>query len=92
MYDIQSGISGISSNTWPTFSETSPFQVDFNVSGGFITEINYTLVNNGNMQLNLPVLVGNTSNNFSLVNAYSWEAGRGRRCDLWRDIGSMVPY
>ena len=28
---------------------------------------------------------------FSLVNAYAWEEGRGYRCDFWRSIGSIVP-
>lgn len=30
-------------------------------------------------------------NAFSLVNAYSWEGGRGKRCEFWRGIASKVP-
>jgi len=30
-------------------------------------------------------------NNFSLVNAYTWEDGRGVRCDFWRSMGVVVP-
>jgi carboxylesterase type B len=28
---------------------------------------------------------------FSLVNMYTWEGGRGYRCDFWRSMGSAVP-
>jgi hypothetical protein len=30
-------------------------------------------------------------NDFSLVNAYSWERGRGSRCDFWRTMGVYIP-
>ena len=30
-------------------------------------------------------------NNFSLVDAFSWEGGRGVRCDFWRGMGGIVP-
>jgi len=29
--------------------------------------------------------------NFSLVNAYTWEGGRGYRCDFWREVSAIVP-
>jgi hypothetical protein len=28
---------------------------------------------------------------FSVVDARSWEGGRGVRCDFWRSIGAFVP-
>ncbi|XHG06544.1 hypothetical protein AWENTII_009735 [Aspergillus wentii] len=28
---------------------------------------------------------------FNLADAYSWEGGRGKRCDFWRSMGSLVP-
>lgn len=28
---------------------------------------------------------------FSLVNAYTFEQGRGYRCDFWRSMGSVFP-
>ncbi|KAJ4369665.1 hypothetical protein N0V83_005427 [Neocucurbitaria cava] len=28
---------------------------------------------------------------FSLVNAYTWEGGRGKRCEFWRSIAPKVP-
>jgi hypothetical protein len=31
------------------------------------------------------------TNNFTLVNAYTWEGGRGYRCDFWRSVAGIVP-
>jgi hypothetical protein len=28
---------------------------------------------------------------FDVVDAWSWEGGRGRRCQLWADMGALVP-
>lgn len=28
---------------------------------------------------------------FRIVNAESWEGGRGERCELWRSLGATVP-
>ncbi|KAK0255160.1 hypothetical protein LTS09_009916 [Friedmanniomyces endolithicus] len=30
-------------------------------------------------------------NDFRLVNAYTWEGGRGTRCDFWKSMGDLVP-
>ena len=30
-------------------------------------------------------------NQFDVVNAYTWEGGRGIRCDFWRSVGIVVP-
>ena len=30
-------------------------------------------------------------NNLRVVDAYSWEGGRGERCDFWRSISERVP-
>jgi hypothetical protein len=30
-------------------------------------------------------------NNISLVNAYTWEGGRGERCEFWRNMSAKVP-
>lgn len=34
---------------------------------------------------------GTVKNEISLVNAYTWEDGRGERCEFWRTIGAEVP-
>ena len=30
-------------------------------------------------------------NDITLQNAWTWEAGRGYRCDFWREMGAKVP-
>lgn len=30
-------------------------------------------------------------NNLTMVDAFSWEGGRGVGCDFWRSVGSIVP-
>ena len=50
----------------------------------------------GSLNVNSPV---NTTyftgpglmNNFTLVNAYTWEDGRGMRCDFWRSVADIIP-
>ena len=29
-------------------------------------------------------------NDFKLVDAYTWEGGRGARCEFWRSMGGLV--
>jgi len=71
---------------WPPFTVYAPYQIDLNQTGGstaFSTSgfgVNYT-------QLAGPGMM----NAFSLVNAYTWEAGRGFRCDFWRSVAAIVP-
>jgi hypothetical protein len=73
-------------SSWPAFNIYAPYQINLNETGGtaisttYIPGVNYTqYVGNG------------LQNDFSLVNAYSWEGGRGYRCDFWRAVGAIVP-
>lgn len=50
----------------------------------------------GGMEVGSPInttyLTGPTlRNDFTLVDAYSWEDGRGMRCDFWRSVASIIP-
>ena len=73
---------------WPLYSTAAPFQLNLNETGGtpFVTQP-------------LGPTGGNTTefkepglkNAFEVVNAYSWEGGRGKRCDFWRSVGQAVP-
>jgi carboxylesterase type B len=73
---------------WPAFSVAESYQLDLNQTGG-TPEI-------GGMEVLSPV---NTTyftgpgrmNSFSLANAYTWEDGRGERCDFWRSVAKLVP-
>jgi carboxylesterase type B len=31
-------------------------------------------------------------NDFKRVNAYTWEGGRGKRCDFWKSMAPKIPY
>jgi carboxylesterase type B len=73
-------------SNWPSFSITQPHMLNLNQTGGQESSIAVAL------GLNTTVAVGpGLQNNFSLVNAYTWEDGRGFRCDWWRSTGISVP-
>ncbi|KAL8792233.1 MAG: hypothetical protein Q9195_005189 [Heterodermia aff. obscurata] len=78
----------VAATNFPPFSVAQPYQLDLNETGGtpysapgFVpTAANIT-------QFEEPGL----RNSFRLVNAYTWEGGRGTRCDFWRSVASIVP-
>ncbi|KAI1619145.1 carboxylesterase type B [Exophiala viscosa] len=70
---------------WPPFTIYAPYQIDLNQTGGTpFLEItsSYNITEYGKPGL---------QNNISLVNAWTWEAGRGYRCDFWRSVAAIVP-
>ncbi|WPH04375.1 alpha/beta-hydrolase [Acrodontium crateriforme] len=69
---------------WPLFTAESPLMLNFNTTGATV-EATYEL---GGAKL--PQAVGGT-NNFSLVNEFEWQGGRGSRCDFWRGLGRLLP-
>ncbi|KXT02674.1 hypothetical protein AC578_1170 [Pseudocercospora eumusae] len=72
-------------SVWPPYTIAEPFQIDLNTTCGS-GRIPYE---------NLPGVDfcsgPGTFNDFRLVDAYAWEAGRGTRCDFWRAMGELVP-
>ncbi|KAK0291095.1 hypothetical protein LTR35_001816 [Friedmanniomyces endolithicus] len=65
-------------SAWPPYSIYAPEQLDLNTT--------------------CPVQTATGScagpsavNDFRLVNAYTWEGGRGTRCDFWKSMGDLVP-
>ncbi|TKA40499.1 hypothetical protein B0A54_08956 [Friedmanniomyces endolithicus] len=65
-------------SAWPPYSVYAPEQLDLNTT--------------------CPVQTATGScagpsavNDFRLVNAYTWEGGRGTRCDFWKSMGDLVP-
>ncbi|TID12894.1 carboxylesterase 2 [Venturia nashicola] len=73
-------------SSWPTFNVNAPYQLNLNQSGGALLSIPMTAA------ANATELVGSTlRNDFRLVNAYTWEGGRGARCNFWRNMGVAVP-
>lgn len=73
-------------SNWPTFSAVSPYQINLNQTGGTPTSVQ-VLTGINATELVEPGL----KNDITLVNAYTWEGGRGFRCDFWRSIGITVP-
>ena len=73
---------------WPAWSSAQPYQLNLNESGGTAFETETQATNVAPItEFEEPGL----RNHFELVNAYTWEGGRGVRCDFWRSVGAIVP-
>lgn len=70
---------------WPVFSSENPIEAILNTTGGTPFQIQEFGVNI--TEFKEPGIM----NNFSLVDAYTFEGGRGTRCDFWRSLGGIVP-
>ncbi|CZT50331.1 related to esterase [Rhynchosporium secalis] len=75
---------------WPAYTSGQPLMLNLNETGGE----EYTAV--GITFNGTPISVTQArnpglKNNFTLVDAHSWEGGRGVRCDFWRSVGESVP-
>lgn len=71
---------------WPPYTLAQPFQIDLNQTGGVPTEV--PLNDEVNITQYWPPGV---MNSIGLYNAYTWEGGRGMRCDFWRAMAAIVP-
>lgn len=77
--------------TWPPFNVYAPYQINLNQTGGVPLTVpfqgmNFTEQGKGPGDDNAGL-----RNEFELVNAYTWEGGRGYRCDFWRSVAAIVP-
>ncbi|KAI0873869.1 alpha/beta-hydrolase [Hypoxylon argillaceum] len=71
---------------WPRFTRDSPVLMNLNTTGGEISLVTVT------DQLAYYVRSGpGVVNTFNLANSFSWEGGRGSRCDFWRAVSPRVP-
>ncbi|KAK5699248.1 hypothetical protein LTR17_023415 [Elasticomyces elasticus] len=83
---VANGVAAANASTnaasaWPPYSIYAPNQIDLNTTCPVIT-----------VQGNSQSCAGPTAvNDFRLVDAYTWEGGRGTRCDFWRSVGELVP-
>ncbi|KAI1135060.1 putative carboxylesterase [Hypoxylon sp. FL0543] len=71
---------------WPEFTVKNPAQMNLNTTGGNVSTVTVPpylkyYVRDG------PGIV----NDFNLTDAFSWEGGRGERCDFWRTVAERVP-
>ena len=71
---------------WPAFTLAMPYQIDLNQTGGVPVEVQVSPDYNVT-ELWSPGL----KNEIGLYNAWSWEAGRGYRCDFWRSLSGVMP-
>lgn len=66
---------------WPPYSIYNPMLLDLNTTCPHIEMIG-----------GLPYCTGpNELMEFRLANAYTWEGGRGFRCDFWKSTGELMP-
>ena len=73
---------------WPLFSTASPLELNLNNTGGTLYSADSTVPGLANItQTKDPGL----KNDFQAVDAFKREGGRGKRCDFWRSVGSLVP-
>ncbi|KAK4187061.1 lipase 4, partial [Podospora australis] len=73
-------------SNWPAWTNSNPSLLNLNQTGG----VPYTVMTSAGVpvtQFRGPGL----RNNFTLVNAYMWEGGRGQRCEFWRKISPFIP-
>ncbi|KAI9728737.1 MAG: hypothetical protein M1828_002843 [Chrysothrix sp. TS-e1954] len=74
----------------PLYSIYNPQQLILNQTGGV------PFSTGGELALEAPHNITEyrnpgLKNDFRLANAYTWEAGRGYRCDFWRSVGELLP-
>jgi hypothetical protein len=64
--------------------------LNLNMTGGHATEITWT-AGDGTI-VNVTQYAGpGLSAQFNIVDAWTWEGGRGERCEFWASVGSEVP-
>lgn len=76
---------------WPPWNVTQPYQLNLNESGGTAFEAATLAFVSPNGPEITEFGGPGLRNSFELVDAYTWEGGRGARCDFWRSVGAIVP-
>lgn len=71
---------------WPQYTAQQPYMMDLNTTGGDLAQVVVTT----DLSYYLRVGAG-IVNKFRLVDALSWEGGRGARCDFWSGVSARVP-
>lgn len=88
-------LSAMMTGVWPTWSDASVEDggykmLNINMTGGSPQVLGYTF--GDGIIVNLTQMIGSSLEaRFDVVDAWSWEGMRGRRCELWRDLGASVP-
>lgn len=89
--DGSNGTTGSGLENWPTYSLADRRMANLNQTGTNTQEVNLAIYRFGaNVNATIYVEPG-LQNDLSLVDAYEWEGGRGRRCDFWQSVAKIVP-
>jgi len=72
-------------SSWPAWTEHDPLQININTTGGTPMESIHS------WGTGIEFIGPGLLNAFTLVDAYAWEGGRGKRCNFWKTIGSRLP-
>ncbi|KAF6240138.1 hypothetical protein HO173_001748 [Letharia columbiana] len=79
---------GLAATDFPAWNLRNPLQLNLNETGGqAYSSMSFDAQAPNITEFEEPGLV----NDFSVVDAYSWEGGRGVRCNFWRSVGLIVP-
>ena len=81
------GAQGLENLIWPAWvNDDESRMLNLNTTGG----VPFQTTQSSGVNVTQYMEPG-TQNDFSVVNALTWEGGRGERCELWRRIASRVP-
>lgn len=84
------GMSDSGLEDWPVFALWNPMMANLNQTGGTATveDLSKTV----GLDRNVTFYEGpGLMNDISLVDGYSWEGGRGKRCDFWMSVADITP-
>ena len=77
---------------WPVYSLWDPRMTNLNQTGGSPETVDLLNATSDVIDGNTTVYVGpGLRNDISIVDAYAWEGGRGKRCDFWLSVARIVP-
>jgi len=74
-------------SSFPPWTLANPQQINLNQTGGVPYSTQVFGLPFSVTQYKQPGLL----NKITAANAYTWEGGRGQRCDFWRSLSPSVP-
>jgi hypothetical protein len=83
-------ITAAEQGVWPSWEAEMGYKMlNLNMTGGVPSPATF---NTADASINITRSIGpGIEADFAIVDAWSWEGGRGERCDFWKQIGALVP-
>ena len=81
---------GNPAETWPQYDNINHSMLNMNETGGTPESIVFPFSTSANGNVTQDVGPG-LSNQFEVVDGYTWEANRGARCEFWLGMAAKVP-